>query len=111
MTSGGFPVRHEPDRPSTRGHTADLRVPARAQTGASEYALSLTRRSHYPLLPHLLVDGLGHVSVLSDAPDLWVVPELLLQLLVVVGGLPLSVGQLQDNTEGYSPSLTTTGTN
>lgn len=45
------------------------------------------------LLP-LVVEGLGQVSVLGDASDLWVVLELLPQLLVVVQGLPLSWGQL-----------------
>lgn len=45
------------------------------------------------LLP-LVVEGLGKVPVLIDAPDLRVVLELLPQLLVVVDGLFLSEGQL-----------------
>lgn len=36
------------------------------------------------------------MSVASDASDLWVVLELLLQLLTVVDGLSLSGGQLHD---------------
>jgi len=46
-----------------------------------------------------VVEALGQVSVMSDAPDLRVVLELLLQLLAVVGGLPLSGGQLRDTKE------------
>lgn len=42
-----------------------------------------------------MVDVLGQVPVLSDAFDLGVVLELLLQLLVVVDGRPLSWGKLQ----------------
>lgn len=46
-----------------------------------------------------MVDVLGQMSVASDAPDLRVVLELLLQLLAVVDGLPLSRSQLRDTRE------------
>lgn len=42
-----------------------------------------------------MVDVLGYVSVMSDAPDLRMVLELLLQLLVVVDACTLSGGKLK----------------
>lgn len=45
--------------------------------------------SHDLQLISLMVDVLGQVPVLSDTSDLWMVLELLLQLLAVVDGLPL----------------------
>jgi len=49
---------------------------------------------HDAVLLGLRVDQLGQVSVASDVLHLGVVLELLLQPLVVVGRLPLSVGEL-----------------
>lgn len=60
-------------------------------------ALSLP---HDPLLILLMVDALGEMPVASDTSDLRVVLELLLQLLVVVDGRPLSWGELRDRREG-----------
>lgn len=60
----------------------------------NEHILPAASFFHSPQLFCLVVDALGQVSVMSDAADLRVVLELLLQLLTVVGSLPLSGGQL-----------------
>lgn len=62
------------------------------ETKDSLPALSL---SHDPQLVLLMVDALGKVPVVSDASDLGVVLELLLQLLAVVDGRLLSRGELR----------------
>lgn len=46
-----------------------------------------------------MVDALGKVPVVSDASDLGVVLELLLQLLAVVDGRLLSRGELRQREE------------
>lgn len=55
--------------------------------------------SHDLQLSSLMVDVLGQVPVVSNTSDLWVVLELLLQLLAVVDGLPLPCCQLRDRRE------------
>lgn len=55
-----------------------------------EHVLAPPGLSHDALLLDLAVNALGQVPVLSDAPDLGVKLELLLQLLIVIHGCLLS---------------------
>lgn len=68
-------------------------------TKKQENVLPALSLSHDPQLVLLMVDVLGQVSVVSDASDLGMVLELLLQLLAVVDGRPLSWGELRQTTE------------
>lgn len=75
-------------------------VQSEKRKGEQGDVLPASSLSHDPQLILLVVDVLGQVAVLSDAPDLGVVLELLLQLLAVVDGRLLSGGKLRQNRAG-----------